>query len=406
MALKTKEKILKWVKHIYVYDEESPEDSTEVYIIDSKKKNIIFIPKDSFFTDKVLIEGFDKIPDGFSKNWYILSWLGYYLDKSFSNKKIDKFVISKDKKSGIRKLGQKKVLTLKYDDFLSIRKKLNYISSEKKIENSNFIQESFYWLFPKHFSKPSTDVSLISKKKVIENLDYWIIDKLDSQDIKKLLDFVEVFLSTKYASKASKHNLFKITKLKVDSVTITEIMKEFENHFNKKTSESQWGKFLQENLFLLDSRYIDKIPELGLTLAWHRKVDFWLVSVDGFLDIFEIKKPETKLLCSTPDRGNYYWHSDTSKAIVQIEKYLYNADRKASALTEDIKREKWVELDVIKPKAILLIWNSKQLNDDKKREDFRILRQSLKNIEIILYDELYDRLKNLKAKFYVKWEEQ
>ena len=30
-------------------------------------------------------------------------------------------------------------------------------------------------------------------------------------------------------------------------------------------------------------------------------------------------------------------------------------------------------------------------------KDFEVLRSSLKNIEIVLYDEMYDRLKNLKV---------
>ena len=119
------------------------------------------------------------------------------------------------------------------------------------------------------------------------------------------------------------------------------------------------------------------------------------------MDIFEIKKPTTKLLSDSTDRGNHYWHSEATKAIVQAEKYLYNAEKSSLSLAADLKREAGISISVIRPKVILLIGNSNQLNSEKKKEDFRILRHSLKNIEIILYDELYDKLKLLeKGKVY------
>ena len=53
---------------------------------------------------------------------------------------------------------------------------------------------------------------------------------------------------------------------------------------------------------------------------------------------------------------------------------------------------------IVKPKAFLIIGSSTQLLNDDMRNDFRILRDSLKNIEIILYDELLERFKNLKKR--------
>ena len=100
------------------------------------------------------------------------------------------------------------------------------------------------------------------------------------------------------------------------------------------------------------------------------------------------------------DRGNYYWHAETVKAIVQAEKYLYNAERKASTLADDIRREERIDVKVIKPRAILIIGHSNQLDDDNKKEDFKVLRKSLKNIEIVLYDELVEGMENQKNKYY------
>ena len=43
-----------------------------------------------------------------------------------------------------------------------------------------------------------------------------------------------------------------------------------------------------------------------------------------------------------------------------------------------------------------IIGTRTQFDDDKKMEDFYLLRASLKNIEIVLYDEIYASLSNLR----------
>ena len=64
----------------------------------------------------------------------------------------------------------------------------------------------------------------------------------------------------------------------------------------------------------------------------------------------------------------------------------------------DIQRKTKVE--VIRPRAFVLLGHSDQLDDDNKRRDFQVLRMSLKNVEVILYDELLKRIKNQKGKVY------
>ena len=56
-----------------------------------------------------------------------------------------------------------------------------------------------------------------------------------------------------------------------------------------------------------------------------------------------------------------------------------------------------MDLKIIRPKGVLVIGSRSNLeNSDRMEKDFEVLRSSLKNIEIVLYDEMYDRLKNLK----------
>ena len=41
------------------------------------------------------------------------------------------------------------------------------------------------------------------------------------------------------------------------------------------------------------------------------------------------------MLATNTDTGNFYWSTDATKAIVQAEKYLFNAESKAFVLAED-----------------------------------------------------------------------
>ncbi|WP_276504842.1 Shedu immune nuclease family protein [Terrimonas pollutisoli] len=168
----------------------------------------------------------------------------------------------------------------------------------------------------------------------------------------------------------------------------------------KNTLESDWGEFLERNLFLIDSKYVKTIPELNVVLAGARKVDFGLIDSQGYLDMFEIKKPQTELIAPKQDRGNYYWHPNATMALTQAEKYLYYAESRRKILEEDIERQKRHKVNVIKPRAYIIMGHTKQLDTKEKQEDFRILRSSLKNLEIILYDELLERLKNQKNKVF------
>ena len=186
----------------------------------------------------------------------------------------------------------------------------------------------------------------------------------------------------------------------VDTLVVDEAIKRFNENMKKYASESDWGKYIQQYLFLLETKYVKVIPELNLATCTWRKVDFAYIDYQGYIDLFEIKKPSTQLLCKNTDRGNYYWHADAVKAIIQAEKYLFACERKASILSEDIKRENNENVEVVKPKAYLIIGSSRQLVNDNMKNDFRILRDSLKNIEIILYDELLERFKNLKKRTF------
>ena len=389
------------IKEIYTFDPEYPKERHLAYRIDTKKEVVEFFPKENFDFKKITLEGFKYLPEIMNEKGYFRAGLDYYLDKKLKQNNVKSFIISKHKNNKINRSGKNYKLTVNYDIFNKFRKDVNVLKSEGKAERSQFIDDFFAQHFPKKYQ--STGMSAGRRaKKIINNLDDSIIGNLSANDVNKLISFVESILKSKYKSIDHKHKLFGGTKIKVDHIAVSEVLGEFDDLLIKNPHETKWGEFLKKNLYLLDSKYVSIIPELNVVLSTQRKVDFGLVDSQGFLDIFEIKKPNTKLLATKPDRGNFFWSTDSVKAITQAEKYLYNAESKKHILAGDIKRENDISVNVIKPRAFLVMGMSTQLNTDKKIEDFRVLRRSLKNVEIILYDELFDRFKNQQNKIYIE----
>lgn len=383
---------------IFSFDVENPEKKIKTYKINLSKKEIIFYPRDIFITE-IKITGFDKLPKEFPEKGYIKGGLAYYLHKKFQDQKVLSIEIAKDKKSEFIKQGKVNRLVLNYQEFSLICKGVSSIIYEGKVEKSNYIDDSFYSIFPKKFQLRGESWRN-SARKVITNLDTRIIPHIKNQESEVLISFFESFIEKRYKSDDAKRKLFRFAKIKIDDIAISQIIGEFKELLQKNASEAKWGVHLKRNLFLIDSKYIKVIPEINVMLAGARKVDFGLVDSQGYMDIFEIKKPSTALLAKSQDRGNYYWSTDAIKALVQAEKYLHNAERKASSLTEDIKREKDISVEIIRPRAFVLLGQRSQLDNKNKKEDFQVLRKSLKNIEIILYDELLERIENQKSKIY------
>jgi hypothetical protein len=122
--------------------------------------------------------------------------------------------------------------------------------------------------------------------------------------------------------------------------------------------------------------------------------DFSLVTHDNYLDILEIKKPDTPILKFDSSRNNYYWDAEISRAIIQVENYLANVSRFASEVRSFILDKYAINLKVVRPRGIILAGDARTFTEQKQKDDFRLLSHGLKNVNILTYDELATRLHN------------
>jgi hypothetical protein len=140
--------------------------------------------------------------------------------------------------------------------------------------------------------------------------------------------------------------------------------------------------------------YIRPIEKMNVAIGSTKFPDFALVTHDNYLDILEIKKPDTSILKADNSRGNYHWDIEVARAVIQVENYLEHITNHAAQVRSFIKDTYGLELKVVRPRGFILAGNSGEFSLQKQRDDFRLLSHGLKNVMVITYDELLTRLEN------------
>ncbi len=388
------------VKEIYVFNDEDKENTYAlIFKIRAGAKNVEYFPRSRWFPiDKITFEGFTRPPDeinekGFFKTSAALS----ALQRKLNEASVSELVIAHGKDTGMRKVRNGRRLTLSYADFQRMVVRLRTMNTALQADLRQVADVVFHELVPRQFAL-SSGSPRSRLTRLLASLDDSIIPEMSGDEINNLVEFTSSVIGRRYVKASYRHKLMSGAKLKIDEVAISQVIDEFEAMLGRHHTEAAWGQFLRRNLYLVESRYVHIFDRLNVITGRSREADFGLIDTHGFLDIFEIKTPGTKLLSASQDRGNYYWNTEAIKAITQAEKYLYNAEQRGPTLEKDIKRELKTEARVTRPRAVLIMGDANQLDAEEKVEDFRVLRMSLKNIEIVLYDELLDRLKNQRNK--------
>lgn len=151
-------------------------------------------------------------------------------------------------------------------------------------------------------------------------------------------------------------------------------------------SENDWQKWFTKNNWVLGSNFVKILDEREIDTK--NIADFLMEASDGFLDIIELKKPnsDAKFWMSQKDHDNYVPHSDLVKAITQSAIYIHKVEQQANS-AEFIKR---VGVSVIKPRCLLIFGRSNDWNSEQK-EAYRILNCSYHNLIIMTYDQVLER---------------
>lgn len=367
----------------------------------TKKGAYTIFPKSSQhkFCERVYLEGFDRLPSGFYTNDGIgLTGAGVYILQELSDKYRGKKVSLTLVAKGAAKLdGRGKVVkaTIPHTSLSEINGDVRATKRERneeiRAEVRGFLAMQYKTQF-QHYSGYAPEYTAGSLAEMLKQKN--ILARLGADDREKLEELIPDYLANIQGTLRSKKKL-KIIFDTLDAgkkVYLEKVIKEFKVKLKRKVQNEQiWQDFLSNNILVLRNTYGEVLEKESVTLQG-KYPDFMLLDPYSYLDIYEIKKPSTNLLKHDKSRNNYYWDVEMTKAIAQTENYLHQVQRSSDMLINDIRRNKGIDVSIVRPKGYIIAGTRNQLKNNKMLDDFRILSEALKNIDILLYDDLLNNL--------------
>lgn len=371
------------------------EEKNFIKVYDLKKKNIYYpfegtsIKEIVFLNTKELPKFISPFGFGFSERA-----LNNFFRFKFEDDKIIKIVIADDK--AYKKADNELLLILSELESLlsSINQEQRACNDTKTILITNYLVSKYPSI---SFDHKETNNN---KDLIFRNLNSKLIEKLTAEDVDNLGKF--------YVEAANKFSRPDIVKRMIISmqknaqlVTLQEVIKNYEKLLKDNPPESSWQEFFNNYITLFDSRYAHKLDYKNITTGITKYPDLVLVDIYGYIDFYELKKSGMPLLQFDSSHKSFYWSKELAMTIAQASDYLQKAKENSISYAKTIKEETataesdGIDVNIINPRAIIVAGTKDELNTVKKRHHFKNLRESLKDIEFVLYDELLDRLKNL-----------
>lgn len=166
-------------------------------------------------------------------------------------------------------------------------------------------------------------------------------------------------------------------------------VRDFEVSLDQEPSEAFWQDWFSQNKWVLGSDYLNILPERDIDA--HDIADYLMRSIDGFVDVVEIKRPDLPFWAGPDSHGNYYPTSHLTAAITQCLNYLYRIELQSNSV-EFMERVGGSK--TVKPQCLLVYGRSDDWLEDKLKA-LRILNAAYHQLHIMTYDQLLVRAKQL-----------
>ena len=196
----------------------------------------------------------------------------------------------------------------------------------------------------------------------------------------------------------------KLAKLQhdIELVTLEALIARYEEMITEKLSERHWQDFLNENPFILSLAFgypIIKVKDQAFVGG--RKISGSGDKITDFLvknrltnntAIIEIKTPQEKLLnVGTYRDGVYTPSTELSGSINQALDQKYRFEREIAQFKENSKIR---DIETYSVHCCLII--GRMPSSDDKQKSFELFRRNSKSVDVIAFDELLVKLKQLR----------
>jgi len=340
---------------------------------------------------QITFKGFDEIPRMFLPRGSPAGFrTGKYILEHFKQQ-LGEFTlrIVKEDESVINTKSKPTHVDLRYGD---VRRIIDSFNGNYRIEGTKSVDRHLGSLFPNHFPQYSEIYRPNSLAAVIPSEAEKV--QLTDRDMKTCIKLLPALAACDVKSKRDLKRLLGARKV-LHYLHLEKLLRDFEMRLAKPAKEQTWQSFFKKSLLILNPSYIELIEKPNISLSIQLP-DFLLLSVDNYVDVYEIKLPETTLLVLDKSHKNYYWTAEISKAISQVENYIDSISKQANALTVEIRSQYKLDLNVVRPRGYIIAGHSREFrSSEKRRDDFRLLNESLKNTNVIPYDDFLIRFRNL-----------
>ena len=148
---------------------------------------------------------------------------------------------------------------------------------------------------------------------------------------------------------------------------------------NVAQDEKIYQKWFEAHPWICGTNYIRRVNVRRIGL--HDITDIVMETTDGYLDLFELKRPDLPVLRLDKSRDIFFFSKEASQAIAQAANYVVRTEENRHMLAQTEK------LHFLKPRARVIIGRSDSWQK-ATRDALRILNGSLHFIEVWTYDDV------------------
>lgn len=220
-----------------------------------------------------------------------------------------------------------------------------------------------------------------------------ITDENKVKYIKKILEagFEEEIWDSLVESNPNLATKLSYARIQIERNNVLEELKDrLIKDFSETKGNDSWQNWISKNNWLFGVNYNKPIEKVKINLTGIMP-DFLYPTIDGFIDILEIKLPKDEVIVEDNNhRGSWRWSNETNSAIGQVANYLTEIERLRFENENKINNDSEKKVLLLKPRAFILIGDSLNWSYTKK-EALRKLNYYLHNIEVITYRDLFER---------------
>lgn len=185
-------------------------------------------------------------------------------------------------------------------------------------------------------------------------------------------------------------NLFDIKEKEQKEKVIQELKDRLDNgNFLETSGSGNWQDWIYKNNWLFGANYDEPIQKQKISISGIMP-DYLFPTFDGFVDILEIKLPKDDVIKKGSHVGSWVFTEECNQAVGQVINYLNSIGDLRLQIEEEIKSKYGKSVSMIKPRGFILIGDSRNWSEEKKKA-LRKINGTLHGVEIITYNDLLIR---------------